>query len=226
MNASPAPFSKKPARAARPLPYWLREFALIRLAVVVAAGALAIGVATVFASSWYVHHAEENRLQALQTRDAARQRFAQVETEKREIRAFQPQFALLRSHGLIGEENRLDWVEQIRQIQERRKLPPLSYEIEPQQAVKLDAPLPLGDYALRGSRMNLRMELLHEGDLFNFLEDLRQRGYYAVQQCTLKRVGGPQNVPNAPTIGADCKLNWLTLAPSAALNAAVRKKGS
>lgn len=226
MNASPAPFGKKPARAGRPLPYWLREFALIRLAVVMAAGALSIGVATVFASGWYVDHAEEERLQALQMRDAARQRFAQVETEKREIRAFQPQFALLRSRGLIGDENRLDWVEQIRQIQEHRRLPPLSYEIEPQQAVKLDAPLPLGDYALRGSRMHLRMELLHEGDLFNFLDDLRQRGFYAAQECTLKRMGGLQNLPNAPTIGADCKLNWLTLAPAAAAKTTARRKGS
>lgn len=226
MNASPTPFSKKPARAAAPLPYWLREFALIRLAVVTAAGALSIGVAAVFATSWYVDHAQQQRAQAQQTRDAARQRFAQVETEKREIRAYQPQFVTLRSRGLIGDENRLDWVEQIRQIQERRKLPPLSYEIEPQQSVKLDAPLPLGDYVLRGSRMNLRMELLHEGDLFNFLEDLRQRSYYAVQECTLKRIGGVQNLPNTPTMGADCKLNWLTLAPAAALNAAARKKGA
>ncbi|MQA42805.1 peptide chain release factor family protein [Rugamonas aquatica] len=226
MNASPAPFSKKPARAAAPLPYWMREFALIRLAVVTAAGALSIGVATVFASSWYVNHAQDERTQAQQTRDAARQRFAQVETEKREIRSYQPQFVMLRQRGLIGDENRLDWVEQIRQIQERRKLPPLSYDIEPQQAVKLDAPVPLGDYALRGSRMSLRMELLHEGDLFNFLEDLRQRSYYAVQECTLKRIGGPQNVPNTPTMGADCKLNWLTLAPAGALNPAARKKGT
>lgn len=221
MSATPAPFSKKPARAAKPLPYWLREFALVRLAVVMAAGALSIGVVTVFVSSWYVNQAEEQRGQAQQTRDAARQRYAQVETEKREIRAFQPQFVMLRSRGLIGDENRLDWVEQIRQIQERRKLPPLSYEIEPQQAVKLDAPLPLGDYALRGSRMNLRMELLHEGDLFNFLDDLRQRSYYAVQECTLKRIGSVQNLPNTPTMGAECKLNWLTLAPAAAL-----KKGA
>ncbi len=221
MNASPAPFSKKPARAAQPLPYWLREFALIRLATVMAAGALCIGVATVFASSWYVDHAEQQRAQAQQTRDAARQRYDQVETEKREIRAYQPQFAMLRSRGLIGEEKRLDWVEQIRQIQEQRKLAPLSYEIEPQQAIKLDAPLPLGDYALRGSRMNLRMELLHEGDLFNFLDDLRQRSYYAVQECTLRRVGAVQNLPNTPTLGAECKLNWLTLAP-----AAVPRKGA
>jgi hypothetical protein len=225
MNANNTiPGKKKPRAAAIPVPYWLREFALIRLAVATFAGSIGVGVAAVFASTWYLHDATEAQRLAQQSRDAAYQRFAQVESEKQDIRTFQPQFIELRSKGLIGEENRLNWVDQIREIQEQRKLAPLSYEIEPQQPVRADGRMPLGGYALRGSRMSLHMDLLHEGDLFNFLDDLRQRSYFAAQDCTLKRTGGAQNVPNAPQLAADCKLNWLTLVPEASVKA-VNKKG-
>jgi hypothetical protein len=227
MSAQPStlPGKKKARAVAIPVPYWLREFALIRLAVVTLAGSLGIGVAAVFASTWYLHDASENKAQAQLSRDAAYTRFAHVENEKQEIRTFQPQFIELRSNGLIGEENRLSWVDQIRQIQEQRKLLPLNYEIEPQQPVKLEGRMPLGGYQLRASRMSLHMDLLHEGDLFNFLGDLRERGNFAVQECMIKRTGGAENVPNAPTLAADCKLNWLTLQPEFDANAQVRKKG-
>lgn len=226
MNAN-APLSakKKPRPAALPVPYWLREFALIRLALVSLAGAVGIGMAAVFASSWYRHDAANNQHQAQLSRDAAYTRFAHVENEKQEIRTFQPQYLVLRERGLIGEENRLNWVDQIRQIQEQRRLPPLTYEIEPQQPIRIDGRLPLGGYLLRGSRMTLHMDLLHEGDMFNFFDDLRQRSYFAVQDCSMKRTGGAQNVPNAPTLAADCTLNWLTLIPAAEANAVVRKRG-
>jgi hypothetical protein len=226
MSASTTiPGKQKARKVAIPVPYWLREFALIRLAVASFAGAIGIGVAAVFASTWYLHDATDNKQQAQQSRDAAYARFAQVENEKQEIRTFQPQFVQLRAKGLIGEENRLNWVDQIREIQEQRKLLPLTYEIEPQQPVRLDGRMPLGGYVLRGSRMSLHMDLLHELDLFNFLEDLRERNYFAVQECVLKRTLGAVNVPNAPTLAADCKLNWLTLIPAAEAHATVLKRG-
>jgi len=215
MSNAATPAKSKTRGAAIAVPYWIREFALIRLAVAICLGALGIGVSSVFASTWWLHGALDTRQQAQQSRDAAYARFAQVESEKQDIRAFQPKFVTLSRKGFIGEENRLEWIDQIRQIQEQRKLLPLNYEFEPQQSVKLDDRLPLGDYQLRASRMSLHMDLLHEGDLFDFLADLRQRSHFAVQDCHLKRLAGAENVSNAPTVGADCHLNWLTLAPAA-----------
>lgn len=225
MNATSAlPGKPKKPPAVLQLPYWLREFALVRLAVVTCAGTLGISAAAVFASNWYLNGATDQRLQAQQARDAAYTRYAHVENEKDEIRTFQPQFLALRDKGLIGEERRLDWVDAIRQIQERLRLLPLSYEFAPQQSVKLDSHLALGDYALRGSRMTLHMDLLHEVDLFNFFENLHQHAYFAVQECVLRRSAAAATAPNAPSLTADCDLNWLTLAPSEMVRAAARKK--
>ena len=212
---SPASRKAKPRRAAA-LPYWLREFALIRLQVIAFVLTVAVAVGAVSASRWYWHQARDFQAWAQQKRNAARDRLFNAETEKREIRLYQPQYAALRERGLIGQENRLDWVDAIRQIQEQRKLMPISYELEPQQPVRLEAGMQLGGYRLHGSRMNLHMDLLHEGDLFVLLDDLRQRSFYSAQECSIKRAASGLPTPLAPTLSADCTLNWLTLTPAPA----------
>jgi hypothetical protein len=212
---SPAIRKPKPRRAAA-LPYWLREFALIRLQVTAFVLTVAVAVGAVSASRWYWHQARDFQAWAQQKRNAARDRLFNAETEKREIRLYQPQYAALRERGLIGQENRLDWVDAIRQIQEQRKLMPISYELEPQQPVRMDAGMELGGYRLHGSRMNLHMDLLHEGDLFVLLDDLRQRSFYSAQDCSIKRAASGLPAPLAPTLSADCTLNWLTLTPAPA----------
>jgi hypothetical protein len=221
--------AKKPAAASVPLPYWIQEFALVRTAVLTLAGALIVSVVGVWLSYLKQQDAAQLAEHAQRTRDAAYSRYAQVDNEKRDIRNFQHRFVELRQRGLVGEEQRLAWLDAIRQVQDQLKLPPLSYEIEPQQVVTLETPLDLGEYQLRGSRMHLHMELLHELDLFNFLQDLRERGYVAVQDCSLKRLGVAAGTPGASTLNADCTLNWITLntapkAPSLAVAAPPKGK--
>lgn len=195
-----------------------REFSLLRNAVLVFLGTLAVALAAVSASSWQLRRAHLDEAAALLERDGARLRLAHAETEKEEIRQYQPQFVELRRRGLVGPERRLDWVEAIRQIQEQRRLLPLTYEIEVQQPYRLETTLPTGDYALLGSRMALHMDLLHELDLLNFLADLRLTGTFAVQDCVIRRAAGASPVAGvlAPNLNADCTLNWLTLTPVAA----------
>ncbi|WP_426171969.1 hypothetical protein [Pseudoduganella sp. R-34] len=196
----------------------LREFSLLRNAVLAFLGTLAVSLAAVFASSWHLRRVHFEEAAALLERDAARLRLAHAETEKEEIRQYQPQFVELRRRGLVGPERRLDWVEAIRQIQEQRRLLPLTYEIEVQQPYRLETSLPTGEYALLGSRMALHMDLLHELDLLNFLSDLRLSGTFAVQDCVIRRAAGAAPVAGvlSPTLNADCTLNWLTLTPVSA----------
>jgi len=194
----------------------LRDFALLRNAVLVFLATLVVALSAVATSGWHLHRAHLEEAAALLERDGARSRLAHAETEKEEIRAYQPQFIELRQRGLVGLERRLDWVEAIRQIQERRRLLPLTYEIDVQQPYRLETALPTGDYSLLGSRMTLHMDLLHELDLLNFLSDLRSNGTFAVQECVIRRTGGaaPASGVLAPTLNADCTLNWLTLTPT------------
>lgn len=207
---------KKAPAGAIALPWWLAEFALLRTAALTCGGVIALGAAALLASGWHVRESEAALKHAQLLRNASYSRFALADQEKLEIRQFQPQFVALRNKGLIGDENRLDWIDQIRAIQQRRRLLPLSYEIEPLQPVRQEPGVALGDYLLHASRMRLHMDLLHEGDLFDFLGDLKRRGYFAVQDCAIRRAGGAVNVANTPTLTADCRLNWLTMVPGPA----------
>ncbi|MTV41965.1 hypothetical protein [Duganella radicis] len=229
MSPNPAPAPKKPA-ATVPLPYWINEFGLIRTAALTLVAAVTISVTGVLLSDMKKNDAIDLAEHAQRTRDAAASRYAQVDNEKRDIRNFQRRFVELRQRGLIGDERRLEWLDAIRRAQAELKLPPLSYEIEPQQVVQLEAPLDLGEYQLRGSRMHLHMELLHELDLFNFFQTLRENSYVAVQDCSIKRLGVVAGTPGASTLGADCTLNWITLntapkAPSLVVNRPATRKG-
>ncbi|PHV05518.1 hypothetical protein CSQ96_20385 [Janthinobacterium sp. BJB412] len=218
--------TKAAAASVIALPYWLREFGQIRLAALALAGAVGLGAAAVLATQWYRQQAADQLAQAGRTRAAAYARLADGENEKREIRLYQPRFVTLRQRGLVGEENRLDWVEAVRQVQEQRKLLPLNYEIAPQRPVQAEPGLELGEYRLRASRMRLHMDLLHEADLFGFLDELKRRGYFAVQDCSVKRQVA-QNVANTANLSADCAIEWLTLAPAeAAAPAPPPQKGS
>lgn len=195
------------------LPWWIAEFALIRTAVLITVACVLACLFGVVLTEWRQQDAQQRQRQVQRTRDAAYSRYAHVDNEKRDIRDFQARYIELRARGLVGEENRLNWVDAVRQVQEDRKLLPLTYEIDPQQPVRLESALDLGDYQLRGSRMHVHMQLLHELDLFNFLEDLHQRSYFAVQDCSVKRLATAAGSPGGPTLGADCTLNWITLAP-------------
>jgi len=226
MTTTPAAKAKKTAGVA--LPYWVREFALVRTAALTLLAALTVSLTGVLLSSWRASEAMDTMDQAQRVRDEAYARYAHVDNEKHDIRAFQQRYIELQARGLIGEERRLEWVDAIRQVQEQRNLPPLSYEIEPQQPVHLESALDLGDYQLNGSRMRLHMELLHEMDLFNFLDDLHQSSFFAVQDCGIKRLSTAAVQTNsAPTLGADCTLNWITMSPATKpqLTAVVPKKG-
>ena len=214
MNASmKPPFTpgmKKPAATTRPLSPWLGELHLIRRALLCCAAIVGISLLALHLASDYRDRQAQRLDLAQKERRAAAARFNQVETEKLEMRAFAPRFQALQRRGLIGEENRLDWIDAIRLSQQQRHLLPLSYEISAQQVLKVPLPLTMGQYQLRGSKMQLHMDLLHEMDLLNFFDDLRQAGYFAVQDCALKR-GGGASAGQSASLSADCSLLWLTL---------------
>ncbi|MGK5050553.1 hypothetical protein [Janthinobacterium sp. RB2P8] len=208
----PLPGMQRASAPTRTLPVWLGELHLVRGALLCFALTLLASVLLLSLSAAYRMREAQQLDMARRTRSAATTLFNHAEAEKQEIRAYEPQFLVLRQRGLIGEENRLGWIDAIRRSQEQRKLLPISYDISPQQGLQVPLPMVMGQYHLRGSRMRLQMDLLHEMDLLNLLDDLRQAGYFAVQDCTLKRqaaAGGGSEAP--PTLGAECELLWLTL---------------
>jgi hypothetical protein len=181
----------------------LRKPALL-LAATVALAAFAVGLST-----WFRNEGAATLQRASVVRDAAFQRLRSIELQQRDIAAFGARFATLQERGLVGPESRLAWIETIQSAQQYRRLLSASYEIEAQQAVA--APVDLAGYQLRASRMHLHLGLLHELDLFMFMDDLRHAGVYTTEDCRVRRVPNPASTAGTARLLADCTLVWLTL---------------
>ncbi len=189
-------------------PTWRDELDLLARPAGILLACLLGAIALLVASGWYCGRAQAALAQATQTRADSAARFRNVETDKRELAQYGPRFAQLQASGMIGDENRLAWIETIRQIQTSRKLVSASFEIEPQQAV---GALTYGQYQLRGSRMHIELGMVHELDLFNFIDDLRAAGLFTVQECRIRRNDVPAEAVGLARLTANCTLIWLTL---------------
>lgn len=190
-----------------------KDYHFLRKALT-ALGASLLLVATLVGVSRYIMlklHDTAKQLQSQQ--EEVKGRYTQAETEKVEIRDFQPKFIQLRERGFVGDEKRLEWIETIKQIHESRKLLPLTYEISAQLPFQIDPSVMPADMELRGSKIKLHMDLLHEMDLFNFMEDLKRKATYTTQSCTIVRAKQVQlEDALSPALTADCTLYWLSIA--------------
>ena len=135
----------------------------------------------------------------------------QVRNEENEIRQKAALFNGLQARGVIGEEPRLEWVELLKEIRDRRRLIEVHYEFAPQQALDKAQSGMLGLYA---STMKLQIRLLHEEDLTRLLDDLRRqaRALIQVRRCDVARLPrtGADNALQG-LLQADCVIDWITL---------------
>ncbi|MES2934254.1 MAG: hypothetical protein V4805_12300 [Pseudomonadota bacterium] len=188
----------------------------IRKAAITFTIALLISIALVTACRLVLLRAQPVALEAQGKESAARDKYNQAESERIEIRDFLPKFEQLRARGFFGEEQRLNMLEAIKRIQEARHLLPINYEFAPQQIVTVDPSLLAAPLELRATKVTLHMGLLHELDLFNFLQDLKTMGFYTVKECLLTPIETRTDAPLAPNLNAECSLYWLTIGQTAA----------
>jgi hypothetical protein len=192
------------------------DFVRIRwsLAFLVASALLAFGMTTT--AGKLVEKAQAEQLQLEGQQRSIRARLSRAPEEERELRGKIALFQQLQDRGIIGQEERLSWVEQIASVKTARRLFDFQYEIAPQKPLA-DSILPggavAGDYEFMASTMNLRMPLLHENDLLGFLTDLQRtvHAHLLVRDCTVDRTSQAQERGIAAQLQANCSIDWVTL---------------
>ncbi len=187
------------------------DFPLIRKALIVLVASLLSSVTLIGAGKAFLTKQQEGMTLIQAQRSEALTNRRQVENDKQEIQDYQEKYLQLRKSGFVGEEKRLDLITHIKSIRENRKLFPVTYEIAAQQIFQIDPEVAMDELELRGSKIELKMNLLHEGDLLNFLDDLRTKGLYTVQACTLKRIDTTAEALQTASLTGECTLYWLTL---------------
>jgi hypothetical protein len=144
------------------------------------------------------------------------QRYNEAQRDKELYRQYLDRYVRLSEKGIVGEEQRLSWIEVLQEVNKRLQLSSMQYEISPQQKAELPLNLPQ-NIELNVSKMKLSAGLLHEGDLIDLLETLKLRanGFYALDSCELTtQIGLHRSLryqPGVPFITMDCTLSWYTV---------------
>jgi hypothetical protein len=153
--------------------------------------------------------------------------------ERNDIVKYLPVLRELEARSVYGEEKRLEWVEQLRAIEKRWPGISIKYDISPQKILPKAGtqgnppPLPIGaklpngepvkNFAVFSTDMKLTLSLLHEGDIFAIVDELKaaKLGLFTVKQCNFKRPSNADAIETPDYIGSaldvDCYLNWVSM---------------
>ncbi len=192
------------------------DFKRLRFPAGIAFALIGLGMASVVLSDQYLGEATRALDSARAQRAAAQDRVSKVSEEEREIRESLIFYQRIQRQGMIGQENRLDWIDAIARIKSERKLFEIKYSIEPQKPLDYPGIVPTKGGEFVVSRMKLDMLLLHEEDLLNFLSDLRDTGRFhvSVRHCTMSRIERGAIAPGQPLmprLRSECQIDLITL---------------
>jgi cell division protein FtsL len=179
---------------------------------------LAAGAALIWWSQREQRLATQSLAAARAERTQANERLARIAEEEKEVKDKLEVYQRLKSLRILGEEQRLEWADAMTRIRRERELLDLRYSVGRQQPIVSVAGKP-NSVDFFASTMRVDIALLHEGDLFTFLRDLRESGnaYYAVKRCALGRTGAvATGVSLTPRLRANCDIDLITIIDRAA----------
>ncbi len=139
----------------------------------------------------------------------------EVDTLRRYIGPYQQ----LERAGIVGEEQRLNWIDALRVANIDAQLYGVDYEVGSQMPYSFAEEVNAAGLPVQQSMMKLKLGLLYETDLLNFFRVLAEQhvGAFAVNQCSLQRLTSDVSRPvNQPTLRAECDVAWVTIPPPAA----------
>lgn len=187
------------------------DFPKLQFSLLVAVLMIVVGAGAVYASLSLSKLSKTQLATAQRERNDIAGKLQRVRSEEDEIKQKSTLFHILKARGVIGEEQRLEWVELLKDIRDQRRLLDLKYEIAPQRSLDAD---PGKGYAFFSSTMKLQVKLLHEEDLTRLLSDLRQRAKALIQvrKCAVTRLPRGVSEDGIPAqLQAECQIDWITL---------------
>jgi len=166
----------------------------------------------------FAHYYGQQQQKALENQknqlNAARQHYLLSGSEKDIITEYLPKYQKLINKGFVGEEHRIEWVDELRSEHQQHKLFGIKYNISQQEEYKPTFALNLGGFALHRSVMKLELDMLHEGDILKLTESMaaKDAAPFMLRDCEIVRLNNStvfnQLIPN---LHAQCDLDWLTI---------------
>jgi hypothetical protein len=176
---------------------------------------LALGLSIFLAAAWMIGTRQyHNALKAefggvTRSLSAAKAQLANAKEQDTHFTGNAQMYKRLVDKGLFGPERRLEWIDKVNELRERHQVFSIDYDISAQR--KFEAPGAPGTAA--ASKVELKIDALHEGDVFGLLKDLvaEAPGVLLLESCSLRRLETTEPQVLKPNVGAVCVLQWITL---------------
>ena len=186
---------------------------------VVPLATLGIAVLALAGSYWFLSLQEEDFSRISVDQDLMNADYDALIVRKRLVDRYHLRYERFQTHGFIGEESRLDWIETLRVAAEDLKLPTLTYALEPQRKVVPPVPSTSVDFDIQIflSTLDLEVGLIHEEDLLDLFAELQATapGLIKVDRCSLDRQSEQESLQSVdPNIVARCTLNMYSIVTS------------
>lgn len=130
------------------------------------------------------------------------------------IKQYLPRYEHYLSRGIIGNEHRLTWIDALRSWTVKHGLKSMQYAVDTRRSWSLSMIPASGEMEVRRSTMQASVNVLHEGDFFDFWDHLNRQalGLYTVKECEFHRIVDKIDLTSTqPTLATRCLIHWLTV---------------
>ena len=197
----------------------LRDIPALGQPLIVFGAILALGAAGIVYTGKLIKQGRADLAAAQVQLKEANERVARSGEEVETLRTYIGPYHQLEQLGIVGEEQRLNWIDALRVANIDAQLYGVDYEVGSQMPYSFAEEVNAAGLPVQQSMMKVKLGLLYETDLLTFFRVLARQnvGAFAVNQCSLQRLTSDVSKPmNQPTLRAECDVAWVTIPPPAA----------
>lgn len=185
---------------------------LIKLPLMLFLLVMVISIVIVAISNSYLEHTYDAQKSEKRSMRIWKSKIYTAKESDEVIDEYESRYKTLLKKNIVGEENRLNWLETIQAAANARGMSSVKYNVASQHLL-VDK---TGQHQAQGlkvyqSNMIVDMKMAHEGDLFailNALEDKAQ-GLFTIDKCNIEKT--EKALKNSENMSAHCELGWYTI---------------
>lgn len=171
---------------------------------------LALGGGLISLNQGYLAQSQTEFKAAQKQLANARAQLAAAQSDRENMSTYALEYNTLLAQKIIGNEQRLDWLEGLEELRQQGSVLDFRYTIAPQQNYAPNPPADAGNFQLSRSGMTMQIDLLHEEQLLHLFANMQKqmKGRFMLDGCTISRTGATDEL--AP-LKAECSGGWLTM---------------
>jgi len=183
----------------------------MRFSMLAICASVLLSGAILYGSNRYANRIQTDHRNAQNLMNEARNYLIAARQDQQNMSAYSDEYGALEDHKIIGDEQRLDWMEGLEKLRAQNLVGDFRYRIAPQKNYAETSALESGGFDIHYSEMQLQFDLLHEAQLVDFFGALHNqtKGRYQLESCSLQRDASDER--NSPQLKAECNGGWITL---------------